>query len=302
MSSSDGPNLVTIGIPTYNRPDGLRKTLECMTQQSYSNLEIIVSDNCSPDPAVQKVVQEFAKADPRIHYYRRETNFGSIPNFIFLLEKAKGDFFMWAADDDEWDLDFIERMLKPLIEPNSKFVAAVSEAQYMVDGVRCEFVREGEAFSNFTSDEPFKRIRQVIMHSYGNLLYSLFRTKVIQDVQLGFYRNRQLYFNEIPLLIHVAQNGNWLVSSEIGWIKRTRMGVFNGVLWENGHLRKNAMPKGRFIRRSFGTAIYHLITLTAVCMEIDRLRVRKSEKLRLKALSSGRLAKHTLEVITGTKI
>lgn len=46
MENEHNP-LVSIGIPTYNRPQRLRKTLAGITCQTYSNLEIIVSNNCS---------------------------------------------------------------------------------------------------------------------------------------------------------------------------------------------------------------------------------------------------------------
>ena len=49
--------LVTVGIPTYNRPAGLERTLECIRQQSYTNLEIIVSDNCSTDVNVLPILK-----------------------------------------------------------------------------------------------------------------------------------------------------------------------------------------------------------------------------------------------------
>ena len=43
----DATPMVTVGIPTFNRPEGLERTLACITKQTYTNLEIIVSDNCS---------------------------------------------------------------------------------------------------------------------------------------------------------------------------------------------------------------------------------------------------------------
>lgn len=100
--------LVSVGIPTYNRPEGLRRTLKCITQQTYKNLEIIVSDNCSPDPEVENVVIDFKENDGRIQYFRQSENFGAANNFKYVLEKATGEYFMWAADDDEWDERFIE--------------------------------------------------------------------------------------------------------------------------------------------------------------------------------------------------
>ncbi|MBK7374561.1 MAG: glycosyltransferase [Chitinophagaceae bacterium] len=54
--------LVTVGIPTYNRPGGLERTLACITVQTYANLEIIVSDNCSADPRVLPVLEKICRA------------------------------------------------------------------------------------------------------------------------------------------------------------------------------------------------------------------------------------------------
>ncbi len=107
MAGRSGP-LVSVGVPTYNRPGGLRRTLECITSQSYRNLEIIVSDNASPGSETMDVVSEYMSRDGRIKYVRQKENIGVIPNFQFVLQKSTGEYFMWAADDDEWDPSFIE--------------------------------------------------------------------------------------------------------------------------------------------------------------------------------------------------
>lgn len=90
---SDEMPLVSVGIPTYNRPEGLRRTLECITGQTYQNLEIIVSDNCSPGLETERMVREFMEKDSRILYYRQEKNVGAANNFSFVLKKASGVFF-----------------------------------------------------------------------------------------------------------------------------------------------------------------------------------------------------------------
>ena len=97
---------MSVGIPTYNRPEGLRRTLQCITGQTYKNLEIIVSDNCSPGLETEDVVREFVLKDSRIKYFRQAENQGPTFNLKFVLEKATGEYFMWAADDDEWESQF----------------------------------------------------------------------------------------------------------------------------------------------------------------------------------------------------
>jgi glycosyltransferase involved in cell wall biosynthesis len=101
-------HLVSVGIPAYNRPEGLHRTLECITEQTYKNLEIIISNDCAPNPEVEAVALEFMEKDPRIQYFYQKENKGGLFNFRFVLEKATGKYFMWAADDDEWDPRFVE--------------------------------------------------------------------------------------------------------------------------------------------------------------------------------------------------
>jgi glycosyltransferase involved in cell wall biosynthesis len=110
--ASDLP-LVSVGIPTYNRPEGLRRTLNCITAQTYPNLEIIVSDNFSENIEVAQVIEEFCEIDKRIISIRQIENIGPIDNFKFLLNKAIGKYFMWAADDDYFEsINLIEELVK----------------------------------------------------------------------------------------------------------------------------------------------------------------------------------------------
>jgi glycosyltransferase involved in cell wall biosynthesis len=111
MSNSNLTPLVSIGIPTYNRPEGLKKTLDYITSQSYSNIEIIISDNCSPNPEVKVIMETYAANDSRIKYFIQKKNEGAWYNFVFVLNQASADYFMWAADDDYWHPSFIEKCM-----------------------------------------------------------------------------------------------------------------------------------------------------------------------------------------------
>src|SRR5262245_58355212 len=102
-----GP-LVSAGVPTYNRPDGLRRTLTCLVNQTYRPLDIIVSDNGSTDGRTEGVVREFQRADARVRYFRHPQNLGWDHNFKFALRQARGQYFFFAADDDEWTPDYVE--------------------------------------------------------------------------------------------------------------------------------------------------------------------------------------------------
>jgi glycosyltransferase involved in cell wall biosynthesis len=127
--------LVSVGIPTYNRPEGLRRTLECITAQTYPNLEIIVSDNCSPTPEPERVARDFMARDPRISFYRQQEPIGVSGNFQFVLKRAGGGFFMWAADDDEWDPDFVRQCVSGFGAGDVVSVMPHMRTLYRVQGV-----------------------------------------------------------------------------------------------------------------------------------------------------------------------
>jgi glycosyltransferase involved in cell wall biosynthesis len=98
--------LVTIAIPTYNRADAyLKQAIQSALDQTYPNLEIIVSDNCSTDNT-ESVVKRFY--DCRIRYFRHEKNIGANNNFNYCVEQAQGAYFLLLHDDDLIDSDFID--------------------------------------------------------------------------------------------------------------------------------------------------------------------------------------------------
>jgi hypothetical protein len=125
--------LVTIGIPTYNRPAGLERALRSARGQDAARLEILVSDNASEDPEVERVGRAAAVQDERIRYVRQPVNRGHAANFQWLLEHGHGDLFMWLADDDWIDPAYVSRCREELLaDPGTALVCG--HARYYVDG------------------------------------------------------------------------------------------------------------------------------------------------------------------------
>jgi len=96
---------VTIAIPTYNRADRfLRPAIECALSQTWPELEVIVSDNCSTDDTTE-VVRSYD--DPRLRYVRQDANIGANNNFNFCVANATGAYFLLFHDDDAIDPDMV---------------------------------------------------------------------------------------------------------------------------------------------------------------------------------------------------
>ena len=109
---------VTVGIPVFNGDQFLRKSIESVVNQSYRDIEIIISDNCSTDKT-RSICLEYAARDKRIRYIRQSKNYGSINNFVALISEARGEYFMWAGADDFFDENWIASLIKICEKNNS---------------------------------------------------------------------------------------------------------------------------------------------------------------------------------------
>lgn len=103
--------LVTVCIATFNRAGSLPNAIQTVQNQSYENLELIVVDDCSTD-ATSEIVKPFVAKDPRITYIRHEVNKGLAAARNTAIFNAKGKYFTFVDDDDEWAPTFIEEFVK----------------------------------------------------------------------------------------------------------------------------------------------------------------------------------------------
>jgi len=251
MENNNEQPLVSIGIPTYNRPEGLRQTLECITRQTYKNLEIIVSDNCSLGKETKSIIKEFMFKDSRIQYFYQEKNNGPLFNFNFVLQKATGEYFMWAADDDKWELFFIENCVKEFSISKKEYVAVMLEAQYFSKEGKFEFFSEGKPFYDFYSEKTKDRLIFMLKNNYGNLYYSLFKRSVLINKNENIIDINSKSMNEIPLFLSVISKGNWKVMPQIGLYKKNK--------YQN--IQTSTVGKRRrMVTKSFQFIVYPIIT------------------------------------------
>ncbi len=90
---------VTLGMPVYNGEAFIASAIESLLAQTYTDFELIISDNASTDNT-QSICRDFSVRDARIRYHRQLENLGSVTNFNCLVALARGKYFKWAASDD----------------------------------------------------------------------------------------------------------------------------------------------------------------------------------------------------------
>jgi glycosyltransferase involved in cell wall biosynthesis len=167
---------LTIGLPVRNGGDQLQKALDSLLGQTFSDLELVISDNESDDNTAE-VCAAAARADPRIRYIRQPKNLGNPGNFRFTLFEATTPYFMWAAHDDIWSPTFAENNIA-LLDANPRAVASVSHVELTYPDGPSVVTKDT---APIVADTAVERVRRYFWDvADSSRFYSVFRTDVLQ--------------------------------------------------------------------------------------------------------------------------
>ena len=115
---------ISVCIPVYNAKDYIENTVACWVNQDFRDLEICISDD-DTDDGTWEILSGLAKRDERVHLNRNPSNLGPKPNFRIAHDMARGDYVLWASDDDLYDKTYCSKLLAEL-EANPDCKLAVS--------------------------------------------------------------------------------------------------------------------------------------------------------------------------------
>ncbi|MFZ1397405.1 MAG: glycosyltransferase family 2 protein [Candidatus Promineifilaceae bacterium] len=193
--------LVSIGLAVYNGEQYLEEALNSLLGQTFTDFEIIISDNASTDHTAE-ICLRYAEQDARIRYHRNATNIGGANNENQTFRMSCGKYFRWAADDDICAPTLIEECVK-VLEENPDIVLCFPKT-IKIDG-------EGDEMGRAIVEEPnaeksFSRFRAMaIAKDSCEQTYGLIRSDVLQKTRL-----QQNYTNsDRTLLAELAIHGKF---------------------------------------------------------------------------------------------
>lgn len=105
--------LVSIAMTTYNGEKFVREQLDSILLQTYTNLEIIISDDNSTD-STYSILNEYSNLDSRIKLFKNDTNLGLVKNFEKALSLCSGEYIALADQDDIWLPEKVETLLNEI--------------------------------------------------------------------------------------------------------------------------------------------------------------------------------------------
>jgi FkbM family methyltransferase len=180
--------LVAIGVLAYNRPEEIKRALRALCNQNNVHLEIHVSDDCSPDPKVSQIIEEFSLTDSRVKFYRQEKNLGIIGNHQFLMSKMSSNakYMMWACDDDDWHPDYIKVCVEEL-EKHPEAILCSTQNRWVENGLFCE-VDYDEPSHTLGVDDPIARYKKVLSNIlwWNHSFYGVVRKSAADKVPMSY--------------------------------------------------------------------------------------------------------------------
>lgn len=218
LPANDRAPAVSIGMPVYNGERHIRPALESLLAQTFADFELIISDNASTD-GTESICREYAARDARIGYFRQEKNRGASANFQFVLDQARGEFFMWAACDDVRSPDFISVNLD-FLRNNPDFVASTSPVRF--DGGEFDDRKMGDA--SLAGEMPQRMVGFFTGWHANGRFYSLMRKDAIKDCRAV---NAHFLGSDWAVVLHLARKGKLNRASE-GWVTLGKVGASQG--------------------------------------------------------------------------
>jgi len=205
---------ISFGLPVYNGALYLRRALDDILAQTYTDFELIISDNASTDATAQ-IIREYAKRDPRIRRYRQKINIGVGNNWTFVAEQARGKFFKWVSANDEYEPTLAADCLA-VMERDPTVVLCYGRTQFIdLGGVRMGLYPEDFAAD---SNSPLERYRTV--RKYLNLCTPLQAGVIRRDAlrrcrYLGNYRD-----SDRVLIAGLALEGRIVLLPKVHFYRR----------------------------------------------------------------------------------
>jgi glycosyltransferase involved in cell wall biosynthesis len=180
--------------------------------QSFTDFELIISDNASTDET-EEICRRYAAKDRRIRYIRQPRNIGANPNHNFVLDEARGEYFKWAAHDDLYGHDLLARCVAALDEHRD---VVLSHADMAIIDETGTVVRKFDYTLATGSADVTERFRSLLVTDGADDEYGVIRTHVLRNI-----RPKDSYHHASrPWIAEIAFRGRFHQVPELLYFRR----------------------------------------------------------------------------------
>jgi len=277
MSNQTAKPKVSIGMPVYNREKFVGAAIESHLNQTFSDFELILTDNASTDRS-EEVCRAYAARDPRVKYFRNPRNLGAAGNYRRCFELSSGQYFRWTPSDDLVSPNLLARAVEILDGDPSIFVAYPRTKLIDADG---KVLSDFDEHLHLMQDRPSERWKGVQRNlRLGNLHYGLTRAEKFRRTGLL----RQYSGGDFPLIAEMALYGKFCEIPDAFFYRRMHEEAASTALKDNTALMAFYDPRTRgklFLR--------YWVHLGANIKSVWRAPIPFPEKLRIYGFEGRRM-------------
>lgn len=182
MTTTPAVPRLTLGLPVYNGERFLAASLDALLAQTFTDFELIISDNGSTDRTAE-IARHYESIDRRVRYIHHPQNRGSTFNHNFVVEQTRGEFFKWVSHDDLYASDLLHRCIdaldsRPEIALAHSWTAFIDETGqiFRPDDYPIDYLLETDV------PDPVQRFRSVLYTEGGDDFYGVMRMSVLRRV------------------------------------------------------------------------------------------------------------------------
>jgi len=245
---------ISICIPSYNNEAYIAATINSVLNQSYTNFELIIVDDCSKDKTWD-IINSFN--DARIKVYQNEKNLGMHGNWIKVLSLASGEYIKLLCGDDIIYPLCLELQINSFQKPeNNDLVMVVCRRKIIT--------ASGEVmFGSFYKLRPGKYSGKAAMrycaffgtNLIGEPMSVLFKSSIFKQNQIALGSNN--YLIDLDLYSKLLKYGSLIVLKDFLAAFRIYSTSMSGSLgWKHAGYFKDFIYEERF-KKDFGLAWYH---------------------------------------------
>ena len=209
--------LVTVIIPTFNRPKFFKLALDSALNQTYKNIEVFVSDNSTNDET-EILMQEYLAKDSRIKYFRhKDFNANDNWNFCRQYNNPKAEYVNWLMDDDLFYPTKFEIMVE--IYRNNPDVSLVNSTRDVIDldgNITDRLGKISEESIKLPGKKAAERIFEHGENFIGEPTTVLIRKKFLRDNDLCWTDEEGGFFSliDISTWLQLLTQGNMIYLAE----------------------------------------------------------------------------------------
>ena len=215
--------LVSVVMATYNSGRKLAKSIDSILSQTYTNLELLITDDCSNDVDTLSTLKHYSGSDSRVDIVFLDSNHGPGYARDKSIERAKGRYIAFCDSDDLWAPDKMEKQ-----------IAFMEDHQYVLSYTSYILINEDDREHGIVVAPPSLSLRQLMRDNQIGCLTAVYDSKLLgKKYYMPFIRKRQdwglflsilrdtgvkAYALQIPLAYYRDTKGS-VSSNKIGLIK-----------------------------------------------------------------------------------